>query len=71
MALSTAKLKSDKKKLYDDNNQEGFVFVKDFRVDDNESVIQEAKSLNAIRTALENLEDQLRFFSYCTSPTAG
>ncbi|KAJ8748098.1 hypothetical protein K2173_023500 [Erythroxylum novogranatense] len=57
--------KSDKKKLYSDavdNNQAGFVFVKDFRVDDNESVMQEAKSLNAIRTALENLEDQLEFF---------
>jgi hypothetical protein len=26
------------------------------------STIQEAKSLNSIRTALENLEDQLEFF---------
>ncbi|XP_041012403.1 plastid division protein PDV1-like [Juglans microcarpa x Juglans regia] len=41
----------------------GFVFVKDFRVDDgDDSAVQEAKSLNAIRTALENLEDQLEFF---------
>ncbi|KAJ4843579.1 hypothetical protein Tsubulata_046310 [Turnera subulata] len=42
----------------------GFVFVKDFRsIDEAEfSAIQEAKSLNAIRTALENLEDQLEFF---------
>ncbi|KAB1204976.1 Plastid division protein PDV1 [Morella rubra] len=41
----------------------GFVFVKDFRADeDDDSAIQEAKSLNAIRTALENLEDQLEFF---------
>ncbi|KAG2700594.1 hypothetical protein I3843_06G006500 [Carya illinoinensis] len=39
----------------------GFVFVKDFRLED-ESTIQEAKSLNAIRIALENLEDQLEFF---------
>lgn len=58
--------KSDKKKLYGDDvedNRAGFVFVKGFRVDDNESAsaIQEAKSLNAIRTALENLEDQLEF----------
>ncbi|KAJ6373664.1 hypothetical protein OIU78_029361 [Salix suchowensis] len=41
----------------------GFVFVKDSGVDDNDfSAIQEAKSLNSIRTALENLEDQLEFF---------
>ncbi|XP_018847357.1 plastid division protein PDV1 [Juglans regia] len=41
----------------------GFVFVKDFRVDEgDDSAVQEAKSLNAIRTALENLEDQLDFF---------
>ncbi|XP_041015253.1 plastid division protein PDV1-like [Juglans microcarpa x Juglans regia] len=39
----------------------GFVFVKDLRSED-ESTIQEAKSLNAIRIALENLEDQLEFF---------
>ncbi|KAH9646626.1 Plastid division protein PDV1 [Citrus sinensis] len=56
--------KTDKNKLYNDvveDNRAGFVFVKGFRVDDNESAsaIQEAKSLNAIRTALENLEDQL------------
>ncbi|XP_021284748.1 plastid division protein PDV1 [Herrania umbratica] len=58
--------KSDKKKLYNnavgDDNRAGFVFVKDFRIDDSESAIQEAKSLNAIRTALENLEDQLEIF---------
>ncbi|XP_027938677.1 plastid division protein PDV1 [Vigna unguiculata] len=42
----------------------GFVFVKDFRPadDDDDSAVREAKSLNAIRTALENLEDQLEFF---------
>lgn len=47
----------------------GFVFVKDFRPvnnadgdGDDESAVREAKSLNAIRTALENLEDQLEFF---------
>ncbi|GMJ06471.1 PLASTID DIVISION1 [Hibiscus trionum] len=58
---------SDKKKLFNDavagdDNRTGFVFVKDFRTDDGDSAIQEAKSLNAIRTALENLEDQLEFF---------
>ncbi|EEF48998.1 conserved hypothetical protein [Ricinus communis] len=56
---------SDKKKPYNDaveDNRPGFVFFKDFRVDDNDSAIQEAKSLNSIRTALENLEDQLEFF---------
>ncbi|KAK4362979.1 hypothetical protein RND71_018220 [Anisodus tanguticus] len=40
----------------------GYVFVKEFRVDDDESAVHEAKSLNAIRTALEHLEDQLEFF---------
>ncbi|KOM48434.1 hypothetical protein LR48_Vigan07g213800 [Vigna angularis] len=39
----------------------GFVFVKDSAADD-DSAVREAKSLNAIRTALENLEDQLEFF---------
>ncbi|KAG6531512.1 hypothetical protein ZIOFF_005326 [Zingiber officinale] len=42
----------------------GFVYVKDFRVDgeDEGSGIAEARSLNAIRSALENLEDELEFF---------
>ncbi|XP_068644693.1 plastid division protein PDV1-like [Aristolochia californica] len=39
----------------------GYVFIKDFRFEDDRA-IAEAKSLNAIRTALENLEDQLEFF---------
>ncbi|CAI9762464.1 unnamed protein product [Fraxinus pennsylvanica] len=48
---------------YSDNNHgSGFVFVKEFRVEDDELALQEAKSLYAIRTALENLEDQLEFF---------
>ncbi|XP_047322050.1 plastid division protein PDV1-like [Impatiens glandulifera] len=47
----------------DNHHRYGFVYVKDFPPsDDNNSSIQEAKSLNAIRTALENLEDQLEFF---------
>ncbi|XWS50410.1 hypothetical protein CRYUN_Cryun12cG0085200 [Craigia yunnanensis] len=58
--------KSDKKKLFNgvvgDDNRTSFVFVKDFRVDDGDSSIQEANSLNVIRTALEHLEDQLEFF---------
>ncbi|KGN57871.1 plastid division protein PDV1 [Cucumis sativus] len=39
-----------------------FPFIHEFRVDLDDSAIQEARSLNAIRTALENLEDQLEFF---------
>ncbi|KAK3032957.1 hypothetical protein RJ639_036128 [Escallonia herrerae] len=46
-----------------DGRRTGFVFVKGFRVEaEDDSAVQEAKSLNAIRTALENLEDQLEFF---------
>ncbi|XP_010445681.1 PREDICTED: plastid division protein PDV1-like [Camelina sativa] len=46
-----------------DDNRPGYVFIKGFAVDDNDdSTMREAKSLNAIRTALENLEDQLEFF---------
>ncbi|KAK8537176.1 hypothetical protein V6N13_042122 [Hibiscus sabdariffa] len=57
--------KSDKKNLFNDvgggdDNRTGFVFVKEFS--DGNSAIEEAKSLNSIRTALENLEDQLEFF---------
>lgn len=64
----TAQRKSDKKKLCVNEaisyeNRGGFVYMKDFRAaDDDNSAIQEAKSLNSIRTALENLEDQLEFF---------
>lgn len=43
-------------------NNNGFVYVKDCGDVDYSSAIVEAKSLNAIRTALENLEDQLEFF---------
>lgn len=51
----------------DENRAAGFVYIKDFNfgigVDaDDAAALQEAKSLNAIRTALENLEDQLEFF---------
>ncbi|WCJ36783.1 plastid division1 [Euphorbia peplus] len=59
-----SKTSDKKKRFYDavDDNRNGSVFYKDVRVDDNDSAILEAKSLNAIRTALENLEDQLEFF---------
>ncbi|GFQ08837.1 plastid division protein pdv1 [Phtheirospermum japonicum] len=54
-----------KKKSGDDDPETkigpGFVFAKEFRVDEDEQAVQEAKSLYAIRTALENLEDQLEF----------
>lgn len=48
-----------------DNNRAGFVYFKDYSVGldaDATDALQEAKSLNVIRTALENLEDQLEFF---------
>ncbi|CAN6569559.1 unnamed protein product [Malus baccata var. baccata] len=46
-----------------DENRAGYVYLKAFRVGhDDDSAVREAKSLNAIRTALENLEDQLEFF---------
>ncbi|KAK4403647.1 Plastid division protein PDV1 [Sesamum angolense] len=55
-----------KKKSADDDAENkggsGFVFVKEFRVDEDAPAVQEAKSLYAIRTALENLEDQFEFF---------
>ncbi|ESQ43177.1 hypothetical protein EUTSA_v10014380mg [Eutrema salsugineum] len=57
--------RSEKRKSQGNSGEEkrpGYVFIKGFAVDDNDSTIQEAKSLNAIRTALENLEDQLEFF---------
>ncbi|KAL2540226.1 Plastid division protein PDV1 [Abeliophyllum distichum] len=50
------------KKKTIDETASGFVFVKGLRFDDDDSVVQEAKSLYAIRNALENLEDQLEFF---------
>lgn len=46
-----------------DDNRTGFVFVKGFPV--NDSAIRDAKSLNSIRTALENLQDQLEFVHVC------
>ncbi|KAL4575762.1 hypothetical protein LXL04_011847 [Taraxacum kok-saghyz] len=51
------------KKVSDDEVKGGFVYVKGFPIEeDDDSAIHEAKSLNSIRTALENLEDQLEFF---------
>lgn len=42
------------------SSSSGYVFVKDFPSED-DAPIAEARSLNCIRTALENLEDQLHF----------
>ncbi|KAI3720624.1 hypothetical protein L2E82_31615 [Cichorium intybus] len=51
------------KKVSDDDVKGGFVYVKDLPIEEDDvSAIHEAKSLNSIRTALENLEDQLEFF---------
>ncbi|KAK4766564.1 hypothetical protein SAY87_008206 [Trapa incisa] len=44
----------------EEKRSSGYVFVKDCGV--YSEALQEAKSLNSIRTALENLEDQLEFF---------
>ncbi|KAK8955677.1 Plastid division protein PDV1 [Platanthera guangdongensis] len=44
-----------------DDRKCGYVFVKGFRADEG-AALAEAKSLNAIRSALENLEDQLESF---------
>lgn len=48
-----------------DDNRTGFVYIKDFSFGfdaDFTAALQEAKSLNVVRTALENLEEQLEFF---------
>ncbi|GLT61588.1 hypothetical protein SLA2020_342850 [Shorea laevis] len=43
-------------------NQSSFVFVKDFRMDDNDSVRMEVKSLNAIKIAIVvGVENQSSF----------
>ncbi|XP_021726809.1 plastid division protein PDV1-like isoform X1 [Chenopodium quinoa] len=52
-------------KDYNNINTNGFVFFKDF---DKNCAIAEAKSLNSIRSALENLEEQLEFFHIGTFP---
>ena len=44
--------------LGEEKKRQGYVFIKGF----DDAAIQEAKSLYAIRTALEHLEDQLEFF---------
>ncbi|WRX11381.1 hypothetical protein QQP08_003868 [Theobroma cacao] len=54
--------KSHNNDVVGDDNRNDFVFVKDFRIDDGDSAIQKVNSLNASRTALENLEDQLEIF---------
>lgn len=59
---STKTLRKSNNHKSSDDNGPGFVFVKDFPLEGDDSSVQEAKSLNAIRTALENLEDQLELF---------
>lgn len=44
-----------------DERRCGYVFVKGVRADE-DAALAEARSLNAIRSALENLEDQIEFF---------
>ncbi|XP_020589166.1 plastid division protein PDV1 isoform X2 [Phalaenopsis equestris] len=44
-----------------DERRCGYVFVKGFRADE-DAALAEARSLNAIRSALENLEDQIEVF---------
>ncbi|XP_059304678.1 plastid division protein PDV1 [Lycium ferocissimum] len=58
----TSKSDDFRSKKKPDPLKAGYVYVKEFRVDDDENAVHEAKSLNAIRTALEHLEDQLEFF---------
>ncbi|RWW79701.1 hypothetical protein BHE74_00012003 [Ensete ventricosum] len=48
----------------------GFVFVKDFRVEEDGAAMAEARSLNDIRSALENLEDQFEFFHVSSTTLA-
>ncbi|CAN4087635.1 unnamed protein product [Withania somnifera] len=60
--LNSVKSRTNKK--IDNNGDQvkhGYVYVKEYPVDD-ESAVHEARSLNAIRSALEHLEDQLEFF---------
>ena len=54
-SVKSPKIPANKSRFRDDA---GSIFVKDSCLDDDDSV----KSLNTIRTALENFEDQLEFF---------
>ncbi|KAF3545793.1 hypothetical protein DY000_02001432 [Brassica cretica] len=55
---SEKKKKKKSHRLGEEKKRQGYVFIKGF----DDAAIQEAKSLYAIRTALEHLEDQLEFF---------
>ncbi|RID69300.1 hypothetical protein BRARA_C01400 [Brassica rapa] len=59
---NTKKKKKKSQGLGEEKKQQGYVFIKGFDNNDENATIQEAKSLYAIRTALEHLEDQLEFF---------
>ncbi|XP_076957799.1 plastid division protein PDV1-like [Bidens hawaiensis] len=61
--LHSVKSLRNSKLISDADVKSGFVYVKGFPVDEqHDDDIHDAKSLNAIRTALENLEDHLEFF---------
>ncbi|XP_076909102.1 plastid division protein PDV1-like [Bidens hawaiensis] len=60
--LHSVKSLRNTKLISDADVKSGFVYVKGFPVEHNDDDIHDAKSLNAIRTALENLEDHLEFF---------
>lgn len=51
-----------------DDWKRGYVYVKGFKLEENEAAIAEARSLNSVRTALEDLEEQLEFFHVCPLP---
>ncbi|CAO2838686.1 unnamed protein product [Amaranthus hypochondriacus] len=64
-----SKFKNNKGHSYDqDFNGNGFVYFKD---SDKDSAIIEARSLNSIRAALENLEEHLGFFHTTKQPVNG
>lgn len=45
-----------------DYGKDGYVFVKGFKLEDDAAAFADVRSLNGIRTALEDLEDQIEFF---------
>ncbi|KAG2333059.1 hypothetical protein Bca4012_017284 [Brassica carinata] len=63
---SEKRKKKKKSRGLGEEKRQGYVFIKGFDDDndddDDDATIREAKSLYAIRTALEHLEDQLEFF---------
>lgn len=58
-SINSSSLRTNYKTRFDGDNRTGFVFVKGL------TVSEEARSLNSIRTALENLQDQFEFVHVC------